>query len=335
MKKILAASLFVLAFSGRPACPADKIAIGLAMPTMQEERWVRDLRVMQAEGAKLGIEIRSAVARTNQEQQNSQVDSMLNQGIQALIIAPHDGKTAAAAVAAARAKGVPVISYDRLVLDAEVDVYISFDNVKVGQLQGEWLTRKAPTGTYAVLSGSPTDNNAKLFRAGAMEFIQPLADKGAIRIVMDQPVPDWRPDNAQRLIEKALGDAGGKIDAILAPNDGTAGGAVSALEAVGLAGKVPVTGQDSDLAAVRRILRGHQGMTVFKDTRRLGEAAVQIALKLARKQSVADEIKGRGIDNGRLAVPAILLEPVAVDADNLEKVLVESGYIKQADLQEK
>lgn len=307
---------------------AQKIRVGLSLPTQREERWVRDKIKMQEEAKRLGVDLRVQISDNDAAKQVAQCENLIAQGIQVLILAPHDASSAATIVEKAHKAGIPVISYDRLVLDCEVDVYLSFDNVKVGELQGEYITRLVPKGNYVVLAGSPTDNNAKLFREGAMKYIQPLVDKGQIKIVMDQWVKDWQPAEAQKLMEQALTANKNKIDAVLAPNDGTAGGCIQALAAQGLAGKVPITGQDAELAAAIRIVEGTQTMTIFKDTRLLGAKAIELAIKLAKKESIADQINGK-VNNNKIDVPSVLLTPYVVDKSNLDKMLIESGYLKR------
>lgn len=310
----------------------EKLKIGIALPTQQEERWVRDLATMQAKARELGLDARVAIARNDQAQQNTQIEQLLSQGIKVLILAPHDGEGAAIAVRKAREDGVKVISYDRLIMGTDVDVYLSFDNVAVGECQGRWITGKMPKGSYIILSGAPTDNNARLFKQGAMNFIQPLIDKGDVKVVLDQPVVDWQPANAQKIVENALTLCDNRVDAILAPNDGTAGGAIAALDPQGLSGKVPITGQDSDLSAAQRIVRGVQGMTVFKDTRRLGGEAITLAMKMAKGEDISGDINGRTVNNEYMDVPSVLLTPVAVDKDNIDQVLIESGYLNREDV---
>jgi len=209
-------------------------------------------------------------------------------------------------------------------------VYISFDNVKVGELQGKYITEKVPKGNYVIMSGAPTDNNAKLFKQGAMNFIQPLIDSGAIKVVLDQAVVDWKPDNAMKIMEQALTKASNDVQGVLAPNDGTAGGAIQALAAQGLAGKVPITGQDAELAAAQRIVQGLQSMTVFKDTRNLGTAAIEAALILAtgKVPTTANQV----VNNDKVDVKSILLTPVAVDKANIDAILIDSGYLKKEDV---
>ncbi|MCD8140836.1 MAG: substrate-binding domain-containing protein [Planctomycetaceae bacterium] len=304
----------------------ERLKIGLALPTQQEERWVRDMYAMQGEAEKHNVDLRVAIARNDQSQQNNQIDQLLSQGIKVLILAPHDGEGAAVAVNKAHEDGVKVIAYDRLIMGTDVDVYMSFDNVRVGELMGEWITKRVPKGDYIPMSGAPTDNNAKLFKQGHMVYIQPLIDKGDIKVILDQPVIDWQPANAQKIVENALTLANNKVDAILAPNDGTASGAISALAAQGLAGKVPVTGMDAELSAAQRVVQGTQSITVLKDTRKLGEEAIRLAIRMARGQSIDDAING-SVDNGVQQTPSVLLDAEVVDKDNIDRILIDSGYL--------
>jgi D-xylose transport system substrate-binding protein len=307
---------------------AAAVKVGLSLPTQREERWVKDKQVMEAEAKKKGIDLRVQVTDNDAAKQIAQCENLVSQGIKVLILAPHDASSASVIIDKAAKAGIKVISYDRLVTDSPLDYYyLSFDNVKVGELQGEFITKKVPKGTYVVLAGSPTDNNAKLFREGAMKFIKPLADKGDIKIVMDQFVKDWQASEAQKLCEQALTANQNKIDAVLAPNDGTAGGCIQALAAQGLAGKVPITGQDAELAGAIRIVQGTQSMTIFKDTRELGKKAIEMAVDLAAGKPI--DTKGRAVNNNKKDVPSVLLTPLIVTKDTLDDMLVKSGYLKK------
>lgn len=320
--------------SSAAAGAAKAPRIGVSLPTQAAERWVRDKEKMEAEFAKLGLNVKVQIANEDAGRQISQCENMFAQGLDVLIIAPHDAKAAATIVEKAHAQGVKVISYDRLILDSDVDLYLSFDNVKVGEIQGQYLTKLMPKGNYAILAGAPTDNNAKLFREGAMKYIQPLVDKGDIKIVADQWVKDWANIEAMKIMENALTANANRIDAVLAPNDGTAGACIEALAAQGLAGKVPVTGQDAELAAAQRIVKGLQAMTVYKDTRELGAKAVELAVMMARGQSIAGMINNK-VSNGKIDVPSVLLTPVAVDKANIDKVLIDGGYLRREDVYRK
>lgn len=310
----------------------EKVKIGLSLPTQREERWVRDKETMEAESKRLGIDLEVQVSDNDSAKQISQCENLITKGVKILIVGPHDSKAAAAIVEKSHAAGVKVISYDRLILDSDVDLYVSFDNFKVGETQGKYITEKVSKGNYVVLSGDPADNNAKLFKEGAMKYIKPLVDKGDIKIVLEQAVKDWKPDEAMKHMENVLTAQKNDIQAVLAPNDGTAGGVIQAMAAQGLAGKIPVTGQDSELAAARRILEGTQSMTVFKDTRELGKAAIAAALKMAKGENPGANGK---VNNAKLDVPTILVESLAVDKENLDKILIDSGYLKKEDVYKK
>jgi D-xylose transport system substrate-binding protein len=325
---IFLVSVFILtlAISAEAAKP---IRIGVSLPTQRDERWVRDAQKMREFAKANNIELRMQISDNDAVKQMSQCENLLAQGIDILILAPHDATSAAAIVEDAHKEGIKVISYDRLVLDTNVDLYISFDNFQVGKLQGEYLTKLAPKGNYVILGGAPTDNNAKLFKAGALSVIKPLVDKGDIKIVMDQWITDWQPTVAMNLMQNALTASNNKINAVLAPNDNTAGGVIQALEQVGLAGKIPVTGQDSEVTAAERIVKGSQSMTIFKDTRVLATNALSAALKIVNKQDPEATTK---VNNNKMDVPAILLTPVVVDKNNIDAVLIDSGYLKKTDV---
>lgn len=301
-----------------------KVVIGLSLPTQREERWVKDKDAMIARAKELGIDLRVQISDADVALQNSQCENLLAQGIDVLILAPHDAAAAATIVEKAHAEGVKVISYDRLIMNSDVDTYISFDNVKVGELQGEFITKKVPKGNYIIMMGAPTDNNAKLFKQGAMKYIQPLIDKGQIKVIADQAVDNWEPQNALKIVENALTKANNKVDAILAPNDGTAGGAVEALSAQGLAGKVVITGQDSEAAAAKRIVAGTQSMTIFKDTRELAKEAIRIALSMAKGEKLKTTAT---VNNNKIEVPSVLLSPKVITKENVND-LVKAGYLK-------
>lgn len=294
MRKIIAVLVFLLL--AQPAGFLDaadsnsgqrlKVALALSFDT-EEDRWARDLAAMRDYARDNHITLMVEVARHNQMQQNAQVTKLLSHRPDVLILCPQDSAGAAALVKKARERGVKVIAYDRLIMNAPVDAYVTFDNEKVGELQAAALVGAAPRGDYVVFSGSPGDSNSRQFLAGAMKVLQPLIDSGRIRLAADDPILDWRQGTALEVMRKIL--AGGvRPAAVLAPNDGTAGGVIEALEAWGLAGTVPVAGQDADLAAARRIVAGTQLMTVFKDTRQLGAQAMDLAVRLAEGRTLEE-----------------------------------------------
>ena len=315
---------------GAAGAAGKKIKIGFSMDTLKEERWHRDRDLLVKRAGELGAEVLVQAANGNDALQNSQAENMLTQGVDVLLVAPHNGKTAAVIVEAAHRAGVPVIAYDRLINDAEVDLYISFDNERVGQMQADYLVKRKPKGNYVLIGGAPTDNNAHLYHQGQRKVLDPYVARGDIFIVADQWARDWLAVEALKIMENALTRSDNKVDAVVAANDGVAGGAIQALAEQKLAGATLVSGQDAELSACQRIAAGTQSMTVYKPIERLAFKAAEVAVRLARKQPQGETT--RGIGNGRIDVPSILLEPIAVDKDNLVATVIADGYQKLEDV---
>lgn len=313
---------------GQEQRPA-RIRIGFSLDTLKEERWQRDRDQFVERARELGADVIVQAAAGDDYLQRSQAENMLSRGVDVLVVVPHNAQAMAPIVAEAQRRKVPVIAYDRLIANAPVDLYISFDNEKVGELQAQYLTRLAPTGNYVYIGGAPTDFNARLLREGAMKVLLPLQASGAISLVQDVMTPDWLPDLAERSAAQALAQHHGRIAAVVAANDGTAGGVVHALAGRGMAGRVPVSGQDADLAALRRIVAGTQSMTIFKPIHVLARMGAEIAVALAR----GERPQATGvINNGTADVPAILIEPVTVDRENLRETVVKAGFQREEDI---
>ncbi len=260
--------------------------------------------------------------------QQNQAEAALTNGAQVLVLDPVDAASASAIVARARQSKVLVISYDRLVSQADVDYYISFDNEKVGKLQGQALADKLKAdgkadGTIVVINGSPTDSNAAMFKAGAHSVL----DASGAKIGAEYDTPDWSPDKAQQQMEQAITQLGkDKIVGVYAANDGTAGGAIAAMKAAGIKPLPPVTGQDAELAGIQRVVAGEQYMTVYKAIKAEAEAAAELAVTLARGgQPAADKVNGK-VNNGMKDVPSVLLQPVSVTRDNVKATGVADGF---------
>ena len=307
----------------------EPVYIGFSMDTLKEERWQRDKALVEARAKEVGAQLDVQVANSDDAVQTKQCDNMLTKGVDVLIVAPHNGEIAASIVENAHSKGVPVISYDRLIRNSEPDLYVSHQVEKMGEMQGKYALDHVPKGNYILIGGAPTDNNAMLLRKGQMNVLQPAKDRGDIQIISDQFAKDWRADEALRLTEDAITRTNSNIQAVVASNDGTAGGAISALEARGLAGKVLVTGQDAQLDAIQRIAKGTQTMTVYKPIKPLADSAVDSALKLAHGETLSAPDK---INNGKIDVPSILQVPIAVDKNNLDDTVIKDGYHKCEDV---
>jgi len=229
-------------------------------------------------------------ADANEQKQISQIENLISRGVDVIVIVPFNATVLTNAIAEAKKAGIKVVSYDRLILNADIDAYISFDNEKVGEMQANGVLQAAPKGNYFLLGGAPTDNNAKVLREGQMKVLQPAIDKGDIKIVGQQWVKEWNPTEALSIVENALTRNNNKIDAIVASNDATAGGAIQALAAQKLAGKVPISGQDADLAAVKRVIDGTQTMTVYKPLKLIATEAAKLSVQLARNEKPTSQL---------------------------------------------
>jgi D-xylose transport system substrate-binding protein len=323
MKRVVTALFILLTLAGCTAKKEAGIKIGFSMDTLKEERWQNDRDLFTARAKELGAEVLVQAANSNDALQNSQAENLLTQGVNVLVVVPHNGKTSAVIVEMAHKAKVPVIAYDRIINDSDLDLYVSFDNERVGQMQASAMVSRVPKGNYVLIGGAPTDHNAKMFRDGQMKVLTPLIKKGDIKVVGDQWATDWQPMEALKIMENALTRNKNKVDAVVVSNDGTAGGAIQALAEQKLAGKIPVSGQDADLAACRRIVEGSQTMTVYKPIKKLARTAAEIAVALAKGQAPQATSK---VNNGKIDVPSVLIEPVSVDKSNLDSTVIADGY---------
>ncbi|MBO9535228.1 D-xylose ABC transporter substrate-binding protein [Herbaspirillum sp.] len=302
--------------------------IGFSIDDLRVERWARDRDFFTAAAEKQGAKVFVQSADASESRQISQIENLISRGVDVIVIVPFNATVLTNTIKEAKKAGIKVVSYDRLILNADVDAYISFDNEKVGEMQAEGVLKAKPKGNYYLLGGSPTDNNAKMFRAGQMKGLQPAIDRGDIKIVGQQWVKEWNPTEALSIVENALTANNNKIDAIIASNDGTAGGAIQALAAQKLAGKVPVSGQDADLAAVKRVIAGTQTMTVYKPLKLIATEAADLSVKLARNEKPTYNAQ---YDNGLKKVDTIVLKPTLLTKENIG-ILVKDGFYTQAQI---
>ncbi|MDZ5473641.1 D-xylose ABC transporter substrate-binding protein [Bacillus sp. 31A1R] len=307
----------------------EKIKIGFSMDTLEEERWPKDRDLFKQAVEDLGTEVVIREAKGDDALQIVQAETLISEGIDLLVIVPHNAEAVATIVKKAHSAGIKVISYDRLVKNSSIDLYISFDNELVGELQAKAITKLVPKGKYAYIGGANTDNNAHLIKKGVFNVLQPLIDKGDIQVVYDQWTENWSPENARLNMEAALKINNNEIDAIIAANDSTAGGVIEALAAQGLAGKIPVAGQDADLAAAQRIVEGIQTLTIYKPIRTLAYEAATAAVQMAKGEVIVTD---RKINNGKLDIPSLLLPPIAVDKNNMDETIIADGFHSRQDV---
>ena len=331
MKKLataLAGAIFAVSFAGS-ALAAGKV-IAVSWSNFQEERWKTDEAAIKSVIEANGDTYISADAQSSSAKQLSDVESLLAQGANALLLVSQDRQAILPAVQAAADEGIPVVAYDRLIEDPRA-FYITFDNVEVGRMQARAVFAAQPKGNYVMIKGSPTDPNADFLRGGQQEILQEAIDKGDVKIVGEAYTDGWLPANAQRNMEQILTANDNKVDAVVASNDGTAGGVVAALTAQGMEG-IPVSGQDGDHAALNRVAKGTQTVSVWKDARELGKRGAAIAVALADGTAMAD-VEGavKFTTPGGKEVDAVFLAPVPVTKDNLG-VVVDAGWITKEEL---
>ena len=318
--------------AGSSTAAKDEILIGLSMDTLKEARWQKDrelfVKAAEAQGAKVLVQS----ANSDDTRQMQDIEALLSNGVDVLVIVPHNARAMAKAVDKAHEAGIPVIAYDRIITDTDLDLYVSFDNVKVGEKQGQYIIDHLPKGRKARIVrifGAKTDNNAFQFKQGQDNALKPYLERGQIEIIHEDWAENWKPENAKKITNAAITKFGPNFDAILASNDGTAGGAIQALQEEGLAGKILVTGQDAELVACQRIAGGLQAMTIYKPIHKLATAAAELAAKLGKRSPVI----ATGItNNGKMDVPSVLLEVITVTRENLRETVIADGFHSEADV---
>ena len=324
MRKLFVAAAFATATMSTSAMA---LTVGVSWSNFQEERWRTDEAAIVAALTAAGAEYVSTDAQSSSAKQLSDVESLIAQGVDALIILAQDAQAIGPAIEAAAAEGIPVVAYDRLIEDSRA-FYLTFDNVEVGRMQAAAVLAAAPTGNYVMIKGSATDPNADFLRGGQQEVLQAAIDSGAITIVGEAYTDGWLPANAQRNMEQILTAADNNVDAVVASNDGTAGGVVAALTAQGMQG-IPVSGQDGDHAALNRVALGTQTVSVWKDARDLGRAAGEIAVALAGGTAMGDVAGAAAWTSpAGTEMTSMFLAPVPITAENLS-VVVDAGWISQ------
>ncbi|WP_170470315.1 D-xylose ABC transporter substrate-binding protein [Ruegeria profundi] len=327
MKKFLSISVAAALMS--TAAFAETV-VGVSWSNFQEERWKTDEAAIKSALEAGGAEYISADAQSSSAKQLADIESLIAQGVDALIILAQDSQAIGPAVQAAADEGIPVIAYDRLIEDDRA-FYLTFDNVEVGRMQARAVFEAMPKGNYVMIKGSPTDPNADFLRGGQQEIIQAAVDSGDVVIVGEAYTDGWLPANAQRNMEQILTANENNVDAVVASNDGTAGGVVAALTAQGMEG-IPVSGQDGDHAALNRVALGTQTVSVWKDARELGKAAGEIAVALSGGTAAGD-VEGAvsWTSPGGTEMTSVFLAPVPITKDNLS-VVVDAGWIPLEDL---
>lgn len=327
-----AAMLLTGCQQGLPA-PSSKeegrLLVGFSMATLKEDRWLRDRDIFSAKAKQEGIDVLISNANNDADRQYDQVADMVEQGVDVLVIAPHDCDNSARCVSLAKRAGIPVISYDRLVKNADVDVYISFDNYKVGELQGQAILNAVPEGGYILLNGSEDDSNSQMYHQGCMDQLQPAIDAGKIRVEAETWVQDWRRETAFSFVSDVLREKGDNVDAVVAANDSLAWAAIDALSEARLTDQIKVVGHDADLAACQRIVVGTQLMTVYKPIPNLVDQTIKACKTLAQGKEVDCK---KTINDGMYEVPYLMIDVIGVTKDNMDETIIKDGFHLKEDI---
>lgn len=300
-----------------------KIKVGFSLGTLKEERWIKDRDILMAKIKELGGEIIVQNANNDDQDQLKQVKYLISQNIDVLILVPNDHHKAIEAVEMAKRNGVKVISYDRLVLNSNVDLYVSFDNTRVGELMAQSILPHLPQGNILIVNGATSDHNTRLIKEGYDKVLKERVEEGSIQIIAEEWAPNWMKEYAYSVTDQLL-SKGYEIDAVIAGNDGLADGIIEALSQYRLADKTMVVGQDADLVACQRIVEGTQLMTVYKPIEKLAEATARIAIQLAKGDALSN-IKYT-INDGSYDIPYYVLEPIVVDKDNIDETIIKDGF---------
>lgn len=312
----------------RPAEKNGKITMGFSMATLQEERWQRDMDILVAKAKTKGAEVIVQNANNNSDDQIKQVKYLLDKNIDILFIVPQDSEKSAEAVDLAKKKGIKVICYDRLIKNANVDFYVSFDNTKVGEYMASLMVSKVPIGDYIIINGAKTDYNSYMYNEGYKNILNKYIYDKSIKIVDEIWANDWRPEDSFKCVEKAL-QSGKKIDAILAANDSLAGAAIEALAEQQLAGKILVAGHDADISGCQRVAEGTQLLTIYKPIDQLAEKAVDVAFGLLKNNYYACNTY---ISDGENDIPFAKVDPIVVTKDNLVDTVISDGFHRLEDV---
>jgi D-xylose ABC transporter substrate-binding protein len=306
---------------------SKKIKIGLLMDSLEQERWAKDRDIFTSKIKELGGETIYRLANGDADKQLEQARELIDNGVHLLVVIPVDQDKAADIVKLAHKNHVRVLSYDRLIKNCNLDFYISFDNVDVGRLQAEYLTKICPAGNFAIIGGAITDNNSFLLKLGQMSVLQPYVDNGSINIVYDQYVSHWSAGEGYDKMKECLRKTNNNVDAVIAANDEIASGITAALKEVHLDGRIYLCGQDAELAAIQRIVAGTQAMTVYKPIEAIATVAAKTSMDIIRNKLTTNI--PLSVNNGKILVPSILLPAMSVNKETIKLTVIADGYLKE------
>jgi D-xylose transport system substrate-binding protein len=306
----------------------QNVKIGISLGR-SDGRWIKDMNYLKESLRAKGATVIVFSANNDQRIQLADINSLVREEVDVMIIAPTDAGNLAEKIEKVRKKGIKVIAYDRMIMNCDLDFYVSFDNLKVGEMQAEYLSALVPKGNYMMLGGAPTDPNSKLLRLGQMNVLQPLITRGDIKVVHDTFVENWDENQAYEVVLNYLNGDNPELDVIVSSSDNLSNGAVKALQEKGLEGKVMISGQDAQEMACKRILEGSQIMTVYKFIESLANTASNVAITLAKNEQLPNS--QLTVNNGKMMVPAILLPSmISVNKENLRMTVIADGYMDES-----
>ncbi len=308
--------------------PNKKPIVGLCIDTMVIERWQKDRDIFVSKATDAGFEVIALNANENNNKQIEQINYLIDKKADVIVIIPYDKNGLRDVIAEAKKAGIKVIAYDRLILNANVDAYVSFDNEKVGEYMADYLMQKVPRGNYVIINGSPKDYNSVMFNEGYMNILKPAIDRGTITVIKEVWAEDWREDVAYDTVNNLLKE-GVQIDGIIGANDRLAEGAISALAEYGLAGTIPVVGHDADISACQRIVEGTQLMTVYKPIKTLAEGTVHLIVKMLEDKKIE---YNEFIFDGKNEVPFVKFKVIPVNSDNMWETIVKDQFHNEEDI---
>ena len=307
------------------------VKVGFLMDESETGRWVKDKQIFTRNIEELGGEVVFSAAEKDYEKQYEMAKEMLDAGIDVLVVVPTDMNEAAKIVMMAHKKGIRVVSYDRLIKNCGLDYYVSFDHVHVGELQANYLTTACPSGNYAILGGAINDNNSFLLRLGQLNVLQPIVDRGDIKVVYDNYASEWSEEEGYRLMKACLNKTK-DIQAVLAASDRLAAGAIKAINEVGIDSDICIAGMDADLEACQRILAGTQSMTVYKPIEAIAVKAAEVAMQIATEDDAPNMYLS--VNNGFKQVPAVLLPAMVVSKETIDLTVVADGYLEENNIRQ-
>jgi D-xylose ABC transporter substrate-binding protein len=312
------------------SCTEEKPKIGFLFPNLVQKRYLSEKDLFAQKVNELGGTAITMSAENDDMMQIKQASELIDQGVKVLVVNSVNANTAAAIVRIAHEKNVPVIAYDRLIRNCDLDYFLSFDNEKVGQLMAEYVIKLKPTGKYILLGGDKRDQNAIWVKKGQLKTLEPLIKSNAISIVYDTYIEDWSGENAKVEIRKYLDLSSEKPDVILSSYDGMSTSVIDLLIEYRLNKLIDVTGQDAEVDACRNIVKENQVMTVYKSLKNLANKAAELSMKIAGKEKIEEEFVQ--INNGKIEMPSILLNPVVVDKNNLKSTIIADGFLTEAEI---